>query len=93
MFVMKQWRKSLWPSFRYTRKPPSRDQLVVVVGEVHGPKEREPPEMPQWLAFPERGLCTGIVVFGAIDSGKTSCCMYPFAEQILGYAAHDPNWP
>lgn len=74
-------------------KPPSRDQLVVVVGEVHGPKEREPPEMPQWLAFPERGLYTGIVVFGAIDSGKTSCCIYPFAEQILGYAAHDPNWP
>lgn len=39
--------------------------------------------------IPERGLFTGIAIFGAIGSGKTSCCMMPFAEQILGYAAND----
>jgi hypothetical protein len=31
---------------------------------------------------PDRGLYTGIAIFGAINSGKTSCCMYLFAEQI-----------
>jgi hypothetical protein len=36
---------------------------------------------------PERGLFTGIAVFGAVGSGKTSSCLYPFAEQILSYKA------
>jgi len=39
----------------------------------------------------ERGLFTGIAVIGAIGSGKTSCCMQPFAEQILGFQAGDPE--
>lgn len=39
--------------------------------------------------IPDRGLYTGIAIFGAIGSGKTSCCMYPFAEQILAYRAGD----
>ncbi|MDQ2945540.1 MAG: hypothetical protein M3Y27_06290 [Acidobacteriota bacterium] len=25
------------------------------------------------------------------SSGKTSCCMYPFAEQVLGHAADNPE--
>src|SRR4029077_2857413 len=37
----------------------------------------------------ERGLFTGIAILGAIGSGKTSCCMLPFAEQILAYKAAD----
>ena len=28
-------------------------------------------------------------MFGAIGSGKTSCCMVPFAEQILSHRASD----
>src|SRR5207244_1579496 len=32
---------------------------------------------------------TGVAVFGAIGSGKTSCCMMPFAEQVLAYRAQD----
>jgi hypothetical protein len=39
--------------------------------------------------IPERGLYTGIAILGAVGSGKTSCCMYPFANQILGYQSHD----
>jgi hypothetical protein len=66
-----------------------RDQLFVVVGEIHHPTRLGPVEHPQWLRIPERGLFTGIAVFGAIGSGKTSCCMYPFAEQILSYHASD----
>lgn len=37
----------------------------------------------------DRGRFTGIAIFGAIGSGKTSCCMYSFAEQILAYRTGD----
>jgi hypothetical protein len=60
-----------------------------VVGELHHPKRPEPAEEPRWLTIPDRGLYTGIAIFGAIGSGKTSCCIYPFAEQILAYRAGD----
>jgi hypothetical protein len=40
---------------------------------------------------PERGLFTGIAIFGAIGTGKTSGCMYPYAEQLIGYKAQDPE--
>jgi hypothetical protein len=64
-----------------------RGRLFLVVGELHHPKRPEPAEQPRWLMIPGRGLYTGIAVFGAIGSGKTSCCMHPFAEQILAYRA------
>jgi len=72
-------------------EPPARDRLFLVVGELHHPKRPEPSEQPQWLVIPDRGLYTGIAVFGAIGSGKTSCCMYPFAEQILSYHSLDQD--
>jgi hypothetical protein len=68
-----------------------RNQLFIVVGELHHPKRPEPVEQPRWLMIPDRGLYTGIAIFGAIGSGKTSCCMHPFAEQILAYRANDPE--
>src|SRR5436853_359518 len=37
------------------------------------------------LLLRERGLFTGIAIFGGIGSGKTTACMYPFAEQILSF--------
>ncbi|HWB83481.1 MAG TPA: type IV secretion system DNA-binding domain-containing protein [Bryobacteraceae bacterium] len=67
-----------------------RRKLFLVVGELHHPTKVEPAEDPRWLVIPERGLFTGIAIFGAIGSGKTSCCMYPFAEQVLSYRADDP---
>ena len=70
-------------------KVTERDRLFLVVGELHHPKRPEPVEHPEWLTIPDRGLYTGIAIFGAIGSGKTSCCMYPFAEQILAYRAGD----
>jgi hypothetical protein len=45
---------------------------------------------PSWLAIPERGLYTGILVVGAIGSGQTSVCMYPYVNQLLAYRAKDP---
>jgi hypothetical protein len=71
--------------------PPKRDDLFLVVGEVHNPRKPGPAEAPYWLTIPERGLFTGIAVFGAIGSGKTSCCLLPFAEQILAYKAADKD--
>jgi len=67
--------------------PRTREDLFLVLGEVHNPRTAGPAESPRWLTVPERGLFTGIAVFGAIGSGKTSCCMYPFAEQVLAYKA------
>ena len=69
--------------------PGSRQTLFVIVGEVHHPKRPEPVEHPAWLTIPDRGLFTGIAIFGAIGSGKTSSCMHPFAEQVLAYKAGD----
>jgi hypothetical protein len=67
--------------------PRKRDDLFLVVGEVHEARRPGPSPTPSWLIVPERGLVTGIAVFGAVGSGKTSACLYPFAEQILGYQA------
>lgn len=69
--------------------PSSRNKLFLILGEIHHPKKRQPAALPQWLAVPERGLYTGIAIFGAIGSGKTSCCMYPFAEQLFGFQTVD----
>jgi hypothetical protein len=66
-----------------------RDKLFLVVGEVHDPRKPVPAENPHWLTIPERGLYTGIAILGAVGTGKTSCCMYPFAEQLIAYEAHD----
>jgi hypothetical protein len=66
-----------------------RERLCLIIGEIHHTKSIGPAEHPQWLVIPERGLFTGIAVFGAIGSGKTSCCMVPFAEQILSHRAPD----
>jgi hypothetical protein len=71
--------------------PRRREELFVVVGEVHNPRRPGPSEVPQWLVIPERGLFTGIAILGAVGSGKSSCCMFPYAEQILSYKAHDPD--
>jgi hypothetical protein len=69
--------------------PRKREDLFVVVGEVHNKRKPGPSETPHWLTIPERGLFTGTAIVGAIGTGKTSCCMYPFAEQILAYRAND----
>ena len=69
--------------------PRRRSELFLVIGEIHEPRKPVAGRDPYWLTIPERGLFTGIAIFGAIGSGKSSCCMYPFAEQILSYKAHD----
>src|SRR5437667_1099529 len=69
--------------------PQKRDKLFLVLGEVHNNRKPTPSSDPYWLTVPERGLFTGVAILGAIGTGKTSSCMYPFADQILAYQAHD----
>jgi hypothetical protein len=71
--------------------PSKREDLFLVVGEVHHLRKAIPSKTPFWLIIPERGLFTGVAIIGAIGSGKTSCAMYPFAEQILAYRADDKD--
>ena len=66
---------------------PDDDTLRVVIGETHHPVQAKESSRPGWLTLPEKGLFTGLAIFGAVGSGKTSACMYPFAQQILSWQA------
>ena len=70
---------------------PQQPGPEIVIGEVHHPVEPREIFNPEWLTIPERGLYTGIAIFGAVGSGKTSACMHPFAKQLLGWQADDPE--
>ena len=62
---------------------PTADGPAIVVGEVHHPVRAIESPTPEWLTIPERGLSTGVAMFGAVGSGKTSACLHPFARQLL----------
>ena len=66
---------------------PKQKAPAIVIGEVHHPVEAREVSNPSWLTIPERGLYTGVAIFGAVGSGKTSACMNPFARQLLGWQA------
>ena len=66
---------------------PEQKAPAIVIGEVHHPVEAREVFNPAWLTIPERGLYTGVAIFGAVGSGKTSACMNPFARQLLGWQA------
>jgi len=68
---------------------PVRGMSSFLSSRGHNPRKPVPAKPPSWLTIPDRGLFTGIAILGAIGSGKTSCCMLPFAEQILAYKATD----
>ena len=59
---------------------PSDPSPGIVVGELHHPVAIRQISHPSWLTVPERGLYTGVAIFGAVGSGKTSACMHPFAS-------------
>ena len=45
---------------------------------------------PAWLLRPSTTTShttTGVLVVGAVGSGKTTACMYPFAQQLLSWQA------
>jgi hypothetical protein len=91
IFALKTGRRIRAGKLPLYSDPRKRTELSLVVGEVHHPRKQVPSETPRWLVIPERGLFTGIAIVGAVGSGKTASCMYPFAEQILAYRAQDPD--
>ena len=70
-----------WPA------SPNDDAPSLVIGELHHPAVAREIERPSWLVIPETGLYTGVLVVGAVGSGKTAACMYPFARQLLCWQA------
>ena len=74
-----------WPIAASDQSP------AIVVGETHHPIDAREISNPDWLVIPERGLYTGVAIFGAVGSGKTSACMHPFARQLLHWQAGDPD--
>jgi hypothetical protein len=68
-----------------------RRDLFLVLGEQHHRTSAERSVSPRWLTIPERGLYTGVAIVGAIGSGKSSACMYPYVEQLLAYRPHDTS--
>ena len=95
--VWKVWlegrRRDFAPFAKLPPWPLSADQKApaIVIGEVHHPVEAREIFSPSWLTIPERGLYTGVAIFGAVGSGKTSACMNPFARQLLGWQAGNPQ--
>ena len=87
IFTLKAKRRVIPSRLPLYPNPRLRQRLFLVVGEVHNPRKPVPAEHPKWLIVPERGLFTGIAILGAVGTGKTSCCMYPFAEQLIAYKA------
>lgn len=67
----------------------NRNELFAVIGEVHQRLEAAPSETPRWLALPERGLYTGIAVFGSIGTGKTQGVILPLMRQLFAYRSAD----
>ena len=70
---------------------PTADGPAIVVGEVHHPVRAIESPAPEWLTIPERGLYTGVAMFGAVGSGKTFACLHPVALvlEVKGNFCHD----
>ena len=62
-----------------------------MLGETHSLTTPGRAPAPQWLTIPQRGLYTGILILGAVGTGKTSACMYPYVDQLLRWRAKDKD--
>src|SRR6187401_305400 len=71
--------------------PERRPSPTLVLGEAHFETTSGRAPAPTWLTIPQRGLYTGVMIVGAVGTGKTSACMYPYAEQLLRWRAGDPD--
>ena len=86
---------SRWPSRLRSRplppypQPETRPYPSLVLGEAHLGRMPGPAPQPTWLTVPQRGLYTGVMVLGAVGTGKTSACMYPYVDQLLRWRAGD----
>ena len=65
--------------------PAQRPEPFLVLGEQHHTTRPLRVSRPGWLTIPRRGLHTGVMILGAVGTGKTSGCMYPYVDQLLGW--------
>jgi hypothetical protein len=84
------------PSTRVRPLPPypdpeRRPTPMLVLGETHNHTTPGPAARPEWLTIPQRGLYTGVMILGAVGTGKTSACMYPYVDQLLRWKSEDPD--
>jgi type IV secretory system conjugative DNA transfer VirD4/TraG family protein len=84
------------PAVRFRSLPPyprpeKRSAPMLVLGETHHHTSPERSPEPAWLTIPQRGLYTGVLILGAVGTGKTSACMYPYVEQLLRWRSDDPQ--
>ena len=70
-----------WP------QSPDDPELSLVIGEQHHRTRFEEVRNPRWLVIPKRGLFTGLLILGAVGTGKTAGCMRPFVRQLLTWQA------
>src|SRR6267142_1919389 len=71
--------------------PEHRSTPALVLGEAHFTSTPTRAPDPTWLTIPQRGLYTGVMILGAMGTGKTSACMYPYVNQLLRWRADDPD--
>ena len=69
--------------------PETRPTPSLVLGEAHFISTPGRAATPTWLTIPQRGLYTGVMILGAVGTGKTSACMYPYVDQLLRWRADD----
>jgi hypothetical protein len=70
--------------------PRTRENLSLIIGELHHQTKPTPSPAPRWLSIPEHGLYTGICIVGATGSGKTRAILLPAMRQLFAYKASDP---
>jgi len=71
--------------------PELRPSPSLVLGEAHLVNTVGRAPHPTWLTIPQRGLYTGVMILGAVGTGKTSACMFPYVDQLLRWRATDPD--
>src|SRR6266852_253337 len=71
-------------------RPETRPTPSLILGEAHFISTPGRAATPTWLTIPQRGLYTGVMILGAVGTGKTSACMYPYVDQLLRWKADDP---
>src|SRR5229473_5743651 len=71
--------------------PETRPTPSLILGEAHFLSTPGRAPTPTWLTIPQRGLYTGVMILGAVGTGKTSACMYPYVDQLLRWRAQDAD--
>ncbi len=94
LFAIVVYRSS--PSARFRALPPyptpeTRPAPSLILGEAHHLTRTGRAPDPTWLTVPQRGLYTGVMILGAVGTGKTSACMYPYVDQLLRWRSDDAD--